>query len=986
MLDAALQNLLTTVAKKNLSKTKTYGLTDVSVPNNLWCFQETKQSQFWKEYCKMSSKQMNDGKNLFNFFLGEVSDESAFIVELNFRFMDSPSIRHEDGPFTDVFLCDVIRCITNVLESHFYLSENKKELICCVLQSRKISKDVITPDIVNYSVRLHFPFCRTKVETCEILRKNIIKELHKYGPKLDQSALADWEQRYDPNIPTKYVPLYGSRKRACDEPMELTHVFSGFEDDDGIFVMLEVPDIFDPKQHSDVLSNRIDADIIDDDIEKWLPLFFSAVFCSTVCKVIPNVEPEVFPLDLNVIGHTIEEPRTPLDFMKIFIEMFKDEDKNNQMLWLDVGKAYYNATNGTVAGLNLWKRFTEGSTKYTEDSCEIKYPLGRDSSLITFKTIAWHAKTLSPKKYNDWHESWVKSSTDKTIKEQRHTDVAEMFYRKYWLNFAYSSNGNRRGRTYRFDENGHRWRQLADGEIVIGKILTDEFLPLFECIQSSYFNGLTPENKSKFINRSSTRRNSKKEKGEDDAQQEDLEQTIKNLSKIVDMLGRSQQKRCIISECQEKLFIEDFEKKLDVNPFLIGVANGVIEVDTREAVFRNGKPEDYICMYTLIPYREDFTMTHDAVKRYIRYLNQVFPDKELQLYMRKDIASFIKGRNSEKLFRIFSGSGDNSKSVFIKLIERAFGSYCVNVPVSVITIKRGSSSSATPETARLRGCRIATCAEPDDNETIKAGIVKSMTGNDRFFTRALFSNGEEIEAMYKLILITNKVPSIPNAGRAIKNRVIIIPFLATFVDKDYPEDENEQYEKKIFKKDPDFEDYIPLLSQAMLWCAVQDYKRYCAEGLKTFPSVIVDETNNYWEENDPYDLFIREKLVKEIVNETEDTVEAHLDPDRPIGMDDEEFIIDGKTELTDMESGKMKVHEPEKTGRRKKPQKKEIKYTTEVLMTDLYRVFKTWIKEAFPGIPVPDQPQVKTEMVNRLGLQKNRKWMGWSIREEEKNN
>ena len=690
-----------------------------------------------------------------------------------------------------------------------------------------------------------------------------------------------------------------------------------------------------------------------------------------------SVGPQVvLSQDLQLVGQALEEPRYPLDFLKIFIEMFEPEHKNNPMLWMDVGKAYYNATSGTVEGLDLWKKFTEGSTTYTEDLCEIKYPLGRDSALITYKTIAWHAKTFAAKKYEDWHKSWVESAMNKTIKEQRHTDVAEMFYREYWLNFAYASTGSRRGRTYRFDGKGHRWRQLADGDIIVGKILTDEFLPRFEKIQAGLFDGLNPEAKSKFINRSTGRRNSKKESSED-SEQEELEQKIKNLSKIIDMLGRTQQKRCIISECQEKLFIEDFEKKLDVNPFLIGVVNGVIEVDTREGVFRAGKPEDYICMYTSIPYREDFNVQCDAVRRYIRYLNQVFPDRDLMNYMRKDISSFLKGRNSEKLFRIFSGCGDNSKSVFIKLIERAFGSYCVNVPVSVITVKRGSASSATPETARLRGCHIATCAEPDDNETIKAGIVKSMTGNDRFFTRALFSNGEEIEAMYKLILITNKVPSIPNAGRAIKNRVIIIPFLATFVDKDYPEDEDEQYEKKTFRKDPDFEDYIPLLSQAMLWCAVQDYRTYCKETLKKLPQVIVDETNNYWEENDPYDLFIREKLVKEVVPEQDednfgDFVQVVPDEETDVGT----IVLDS-------------VPNPvptEKTGRKKKTQKKEIRYTTELLMTDLYRVFKNWIKEAFPGInPVPDQPQVKTEMVNRLGPQKNRKWVGWTVKEEDKN-
>jgi phage/plasmid-associated DNA primase len=985
MLDATLQNLLNIVAKKNTSKSKTYGLTDMIVPNNLWCFHDdTKQSLFWSEYCKLVLKQTSDTSKPYHYFLAEVSDESAFIVELNFRFMDSEKVRHEDGPFNDSFLCEIIQCASRVLDSQFVFTENKKELICCVLQSRKISVDPLTPDVVNYSIRLHYPFCRTKIDICDNIRKLVIKELHTSGPKLDQSALGEWSQRYDANIPMKYVPLYGSRRKACEEPLELTHIFSPYVDEDGLLLQVELGDVFEPNRHSDVLSNRIDAEILDDDLEKWLPLFFSSVYCSTVCKVNTGMggasERAVLVQELNLVGQAITDPRYPLEFMKIFIELFeeKHEDdkknnlpslKDNQMLWLDIGKAYYNATNGTVEGLNLWKKYTEGSTIFNENTCEIKYPLGRDASLITYKTVAWHAKTFVSKKYEEWHHAWVHAAMDKSIKEQRHTDVAELFYRKYWLNFAYSSTGNRRGRTYRFDGNGHRWRQLADGEIIIGKILTDEFLPQFEKKQSDLFDGLNPENKSKLINRSTGRRNSKKETDEDSAQ-EDLELRIKNLSKIIDMLGRTQQKRCIISECQEKLFIEDFEKKLDVNPYLIGVINGVIEVDTRDSLFRAGKPEDYICMYTSIPYREDFSMSCDAVKRYIRYLNQVFPDRDLMNYMRKDIASFLKGRNSEKLFRIFSGCGDNSKSVFIKLIERAFGSYCVNVPVSVITVKRGSSSSATPETARLRGCHIATCAEPDDNETIKAGIVKSMTGNDRFFTRALFSNGEEIEAMYKLILITNKVPSIPNAGRAIKNRVIIIPFLATFVDKNYPDDDEEQYEKKLFKKDPDFEDYIPLLSQAMLWCAVQDYRNYCQEGLKKLPKVIVDETNTYWEENDPYDLFIREKLVKEVVNENEIQ-------DNDFG----DFIQVVPVETEDGEGADLV-----KTGRKKKTQKKEIKYTTELLMTDLYRVFKAWIKEAFPGInPMPDQPQVKTEMANRLGPQKNRKWLGWSVREEEKN-
>ena len=988
-MDSSLQNLLNLVAEKKTAKTKTYGLTDMTAPSNLWVFKDDNSRQvFWTEYCRLVEKQRNDPTRNYNFFLGEVNDESAFVAELTFRFINSDKIQHEEGPFNEKFICDVIQCFNRILDKNLVLSENKNELICCVLESRKLVNDVLTPDEVKYTLRLQYPFCRTKVLTQkQVLRDLIIKELHVRGPTLDQSALGDWSQRYDPTIPSSYVPLYGSRRKASDEPLELTHVYKHNEDDSGHLDECDMDEIFEPKNHTDVQINRINKEIFEEGDEQfWAPLFFSPVYWPTICKMVQKNENNnnnsqdssfIIPVPMN------EEPKTSMDFLKIFVPMLKDERKDDITIWMDVGKAYYNSTNGTLEGLIEWKKYTEGSSRFKSDDCEIKYPLFRDS-LITYKTIAWHAKSDSPELYNQWNTKWFEISFEKAVKEPLHSDLAEMFYRKYWLNFAYSSGGRRgSGRTYRFDETGHRWRMLEDGEIIIGKILTDDFLTLFEKQRIDTNMELLRMEKNDMEQNPprSARKNGKKDSRpsrEENDERSDLENKFKNLLKIIMILGSVPQKRSVISAIQEKLFVEGFDRNLDTNPMLVGVLNGVVEVDTKEARFRKGKPEDYLSMYTSLPYREDFNWECDSVKRYLNYLNQVFPDRDLMKFMRRDIASFLKGRNAEKLFRIFSGSGDNSKSVYIKLVERAFGSYCVSVPVSVITVKRGSSSSASPETARLRGAHIATCAEPDDNETIKAGIVKSMTGNDRFFTRALFSNGEEIEAMYKLILITNKVPSIPNAGKAIKNRVMIIPFLATFVDKDYPEDEEEQYERKTFKKDPDFEDYVPLLSQAMLWCAVQDYQTYCREGLKNFPKVIVDETNAYWEENDAYDLFIREKLIKEVIPEV--MVEQPRIVVDDINLDD---IDSGKEE----KEGKEEVVKVKKPKSPRKQKKEEPKFTTEVALSDLYRVFKVWVKEAFPGLnPIPDQPQVRTEMIQRLGQQKNRKWVGWSLKEEEFNN
>ena len=978
-MDSSLQNLLNFVADKKTSKTKSYGLTDMNAPSNLWVFKDdNKQATFWIKYCDMVQNQKYDSSKSYNYFLGEVSEESAFIVELIFRFMDSEKIRHEDGPFNEEFICDIIGCINRILETHLVISEDKKELICCVLQSKKVMNDILTPDEVKYTLRLHYPLCRTKVSTQkQVLRDLIIKELHARGPTLDQSALGDWKDRYDSSIPTSYVPLFGSKRKAMDELLELTYIFGSEKDEYGLLTDIELKDVFNPRLHSDVQTNRIDKEIFDDDdnLEKWLPLFFSPTYWPSVCKMLVRQEivPSTSQDNIREQAAASDEPKSSSDFLKIFVRMLKDERKNDLNVWMDVGKAYYNATKGTIDGLNSWKEYTKDSTKFSLDMCEIKYPLFRDS-FITHKTIAWHAIKDSPDKYKEWHNKWINDSMKKAIDEPLHTAIAEMFYRKHWLHFAYSSNGKLGGgKTYRFDKDGHRWRQLEDGELIIGKILTDKFLHRFEKekininreILQLEDSNLEQKKKSR---KTTDRRNSKEEESDEKTK---LEQSYKNVLKIIAMLGSTPQKKCVFKGVQEKLFIEGFDRNLDTNPMLVGVVNGVIEVDTKDARFRPGKPEDYLSMFTSLPYREDFNMECDAVKRYLKYLNQVFPNKELMQYMRKDISSFLKGRNAEKLFRIFSGCGNNSKSVYIKLLERAFGSYCVSIPVSVITVKRGSASSASPETARLKGTHIATCAEPDDNETIKAGRVKEMTGNDRFFTRALFSNGEEIEAMYKLILITNKVPSIPNAGVAIKNRVIIVPFLAKFANKDYPEDEEEQYRQRTFKMDPDFDDYVPLLSQAMLWCAVQDYRTYCQEGLKDFPNVIMDETLSYWEENDPYDLFIKEKLIREVLPEDSRSPEIpDIILENPVSEDKKEEDV------------------PIVRQTNRKSTKKEQKYTTELLFSDLNRVFKMWVKEAFPGLIPGNQEQIRKEFEakERLGPQTaNRKWAGWSLKEEDKN-
>jgi phage/plasmid-associated DNA primase len=372
------------------------------------------------------------------------------------------------------------------------------------------------------------------------------------------------------------------------------------------------------------------------------------------------------------------------------------------------------------------------------------------------------------------------------------------------------------------------------------------------------------------------------------------------------------------------------------------------------------------CLNNIIDTNGKDEITNDNKKHCMTCLNCKWGYYgSLGKYVRKYISSMLKGRNSDKLFVVYSGSGDNSKSVFMKLIQKAFGDYCVDLPVSVITQKRGSSSSASPEMARTKGAHISICSEPDDDEKIVCGTVKALTGNDRFYVRNLFENGSEILPMFKLILVCNKIPPMINGSNAMTNRLRVVPFLSTFVNNP-PSSEEEQRKKRTFLKDPDFDDYVDQIATALLWIAVQDYHIYLNEGLEesSEPYIVKQHTNSYWEENNPYQMFKRDCIIIDHnkMREFDEKYCKLLDIKKTpryknsVDNNEEESL---KDEVNDLMKGE--------------------KY---LLFSELYRAFKIWYRDSFPSNKVPDSSVVKIHMNHILGKQISRKWYFHSLKEE----
>ncbi|NBO25039.1 MAG: hypothetical protein EBU93_07410, partial [Chlamydiae bacterium] len=370
---------------------------------------------------------------------------------------------------------------------------------------------------------------------------------------------------------------------------------------------------------------------------------------------------------------------------------------------------------------------------------------------------------------------------------------AKILFQRYENEFTCSSI-NRRS-WYQFVN--HTWKQLEDGYTLRNKI-SNEIADELECIIKKY------------VSESSLQ------------EDPDINKKIILVMKMMNKLKTSTFKTHVMKEAMEIFYDETFEKKLDSDPYKIAFSNGIY--DLKEHIFMVGKPEHHISLKMNIAYRPDLKHSSEEVQEVISYLIKTFPDEDVREYFVNTVCDIFVGGNLQKMVQIWTGDGDNGKSITQSLFEQMLGPYSIKLPTSLITGKRTQSSAACPELVRAgNGVRLAMLQEPDPRDILNIGILKELSGNDTFFARGLYKEGQEITPMFKLVLICNDPPKIYQNDAATWNRIRVIPFEATFTD-DAPENFDDQLAQKRFPKDKQFKDKIPKMIEALAWYMIERYK------------------------------------------------------------------------------------------------------------------------------------------------------------------
>ena len=810
----------------------------------------------------------------------------------------------------------IMECFHEVLDNHYISSEPMSERFC-VIQATDAWED--EEGNIKVYARFQFPFWRIPQEDLvAYIRPRVIHLLNKNSviKDLPDGLVDGWENIMIPF--NQYISMYGQPPEPhypCFSSLEV------FEDADG--TEIDVTEIFNPANHEHPTVGLLPRKYWDDrDLHELFPVFLSIRFFPVI--LMRKDDPES-------AGKKTEKVETYNDvtmkdkiaMCKIFLPMLDICRYTVAWDWYVIGECLYSSCRGTSPGLDLWIQYTEslGENVINEhehftidgsvrDTCRSQYYTFHDKQ-HTVRSLAWWASIDNPKEYKNWHMQWIAYGRHEA-QSLTDFDVANMIYRHFWLEYAYDEDVNR---WFNFEYG--RWHQSERCLQLTHEMSASIVPPLI----AELTEHLTNDPESLLEDGKSGRRKSP---------------SASVLDLLVKFLKSYGKKATYLMECRGFFVVKDFAKNMNKQGNIIGTTNGTIELHSAGYRFRDGMPEDMLTMCCLVPYDTSFHWKHPLVLEVLNWTGMMHVDEELHEYFWKFEGSTLAAGNPEKIFPVLTGEGNNSKSMRTMIKEKVLGPYLVKLPVAILTEnqRNTNSTSATPAIARCEGTREAVTEESETNIELKGGVIKRFTGNDSFYGRKLHDNGGEIKLTFKLILICNNVPIIPNADQAVKNRLLIIPFLSTWVDKNsplLPKSKKKQYKHRIFPSDPNFCNTLSRMAPAYLWLMCQAYVRYKKNGLVP-PQIVVEYTNRYWKSNDFYASYIA------------DCVEIILDDE---GSADHDFSVD---------------------------------------VGVMYQNFRIWYRSSGASGVTPDRNTFINEMSSKWGRPISSKWTGIRMKEQDNGN
>jgi P4 family phage/plasmid primase-like protien len=853
-------------------------------PRGKFQFNREKLETFWDVYCDKIFKDENA-------LIGVAEKPQHYLpvlADIDLKVKDTGDIEFGEHLYTENHVKQIIDVYQSVLRN-IVEGCTDDNLLCVLLEKQMYYISAGETSYAKNGFHLHFPNLFLSKVDQEVHLIPRVKDATQEMRIFADIGYEDSSVVIDKACCTVPWLLYGSRKAEDMDPYKVTKVFTSEGSEESLEDAFKDYFIYDMKEKVIPISH---------DVKKFLPRILSIIPYGRLTQEVKQglISPlkgkiqEQKTKNKKPLKVSVEEALKISERLLPMLADFRCEERNE---WITVGWILYNIGDASPQALDQWMDFSSRcEEKYDEANCiyEWERMVKKD---LTLGTLRHFASIDSPQLYkefkNEQAEHFVKESLNGS-----HNDIAKVLFSEYGTEFVCASIA---GKTwYQFRD--HKWEEIEEGVFLREKI-SEDIVNKYTDIGSELFTKLATV----------------KDKGEEAM----FNARLKQVQKIVSNLKASPYKNNIMKEAMEVFYDRRFKQKLDQNPYIIGFSNGVYDLKLNE--FRSGRPEDFVNKTIPIDYKE-YNESDEIVQNVVEFLTKVFPDETIRTYFLDTYSDVFVGGNKQKKVYMWTGEGDNAKSITQKFFELMLGELAIKFNTQYFTGKKVASGSANPELSRAAPpVRHATMEEPDADEQLNIGELKKLSGGDSYWARDLFERGKstrEVFPMFMLTFICNKLPKLKYSDKATWNRIRVIPFEATFVEpgEPCPVTLEEQIKQKRFPMDKEFGKNIPGMVSAFAWYLLQWRQKV---NVRVEPEKVREATAIYRRQNDVYRQFI------------------------------EECIIDDDSSC--------------------------------LTLTEIYAQFKEWFKEGWPNMSLPIKNEVK-EYFDRLWGEAERgiKWEGYRIR------
>lgn len=823
-------------------------------------------SNFFNIYCKVIRE---GGKASV---LEKPEDTVPLIVDVDLR-----SETNRNRLYSYDIIKKVVKMYHEIIDD-IVVNPDEKTYYCCILEKDKVS---YAGGTTKDGFHLHFPFFITEHWVQKEYIRDIIVE-RTIGLFKEFGVSSSTSNIFDKSIPSNTWLMYGSDKGDYNaQQWKLKKVYN--KDLDTVSLKSAFKSI------KDTQGNKLG------NVEDLLPIHLSIRGNREITPLHEKVKKKVEKRKLNIkhsksYDQIVEELIESQDYLA----MTNPERANNYPDWFEMGCVLFNIGEGDKRAFEMWHEWSKSSKHYIEgNSEEYMQKIWDKMEIRSFSlgTLKHYAMKDSPHEYDCLLNEKINGELEQGI-SMAHNDIAKILHIMYSDRFVCAD--VEKDLWYEF--RGHRWIKCQRA-ITLRRLISKELVGKYARLGNHMMSQISnPEC--------------------NDEQRDKL--IAKNLltAKLMDKLKNNTFKNSVMKEAVEYFYNEEFIEKMDEDEHLLVFENGVY--DSRKKQFRDGKPEDYCTKSTGLFYRS-YSHDHPRVKELLSVIRKCFPNKNLFKFFEQTVSDLVQGGNRHKIFCIWNGDGDNGKSIIAEMLDKSFGDYYYTPPTTLLTGKQQQSSGPTPELIPCKGARVVQISETDNVDILNCGTMKKLTGGDAFPARGLIKEPIKIIPHFKLILHCNKLPHVSADDKASWNRIRVLQFESTFVNKvDAPVDEAEQWKKKIFPKDKTLKDRIPEFVDVFMWWLIERFEFYGDDDLY-MPEEVTNYTNNYHMNNDFYMQFIDECLVK---------------------TDDPDDMIN----------------------------KKLVK-----------GLFTDWYKDSYPGKSIPNTPQLIESLEKRIGKMNKGIWRGWGL-------